>query len=177
MDKNKTIIIGTEIGPAAEIKVNLILEEEETFNIMEIIDPIIKLGVDQEMAMCMEMNIEGIIVDQIIEETIIDKITETKGIGIEAQVKAMVGLCKDIEVTLETTLGPIPTTEVKVGIEIDLAVEMKDRGPAQNPETGVERVGPLQYLDPVPMLIPTGINLDALGVVNMIILQENALMH
>ena len=86
------------------------------------------------MAMGMEMNIEGIIVDQIIEETIIDKIAETKGMGIEAQVKTTVGLGKDIEVTPEITLGYIPTTEVKIGIEIDLAVDMKDKGPEQNPE-------------------------------------------
>ena len=65
--QNKTIIIGTEIGPIAEIEVNLILEEEETFNITEIVDSIIQLGVDQEMAMGMEMNTEGITVDQFIE--------------------------------------------------------------------------------------------------------------
>ena len=123
------------------------------------------------------MDIEGITVDKIIEETIIDKITETKGIGIEAQVKTAVGLGKDIEVTLEITSGMGPTTEVKVGIEIDLAVEMKDKDPEQNPETGIEKVGPLQDLDLVPMLIQTGIDLDTLDVVNMIILQENALMH
>ena len=51
---------------------------------MEIIDPIIELGVDQEMAMGMEIDIEGITVDKIIEETVIDKSTETKGIGMEA---------------------------------------------------------------------------------------------
>ena len=129
------------------------------------------------MAMGMEMNIEGITVDKIIDETIIDKIAETKGIGIEAQVKTVVGLGKDIEITLEITLGMGPTTEVKVGIEIDLGVEMKDKGSEQNPETGIEQVGPLQDLDLVPMLIQTGIYLDALDVVNMIILQENVLMH
>ena len=175
--QRKIIIIGTEIGPIVEIEVNLIIEEEETFNITVIIDPIIELGVEQEMAIGMEMNIEGITVNKIIEETIIDKTMETKGIGIEAQVKTVVGLCKDIEVILEITLGMGPTTEIKVGIEIDLAVEMKDKGPEQNPETGIEKVGPLQDLDLVPMSIQTGIDLDALDVVNMIILQENTLMH
>ena len=88
----------------------------------------------------------------------------------------MVGLDKDIEVTPEITLGIGPTTEVKVGIEIGLAVEMKDKGPEQNPETGIEKGGPLQDLDLVPMLIQTGIGLDAFSVVNMTILQENSLM-
>ena len=177
MDRDKIIIISTEIGPIAEIEVNLIIEEEETFNITEIIDPIIELGVDQDLAMGMEMNIEGITVDKIIEEKIIDKIVETKGIGIEAQVKTMVGLGKYIEVTPEITLGPIPATEVKVGIEIDQAVEMKDKGPEQFQEIGIEKIGPLQGLDLVPMLIQTGIDLDALDVANMIILQGNALTH
>ena len=115
VDRDK-IIIGAEIGPIAEIEVNPIIEEEETFNIIEIIDPIIELRVDQEMAMGMEMDIEGITVDKIIEETIIDKSTETKGIEIEAQVRTTVGLGKDIEVTPEITLGMGPTTEVKEGI-------------------------------------------------------------
>ena len=66
-------------------------------------------------------------------------------------------------------------TEVKVGTEIGLAVERKDKGPEQNLETEIEKKGLLQDLDLVPMLIPTGTDLDALNVVNMIILQENAL--
>ena len=105
------------------------------------------------MVIGMEMNIEGITVDKIREETIIDKIAETKGIGIEAQVKTTVGLGQDIEIIQGTTLGMGPTTDVKVGIEIDLAVEMKDKGPGQNPETGIEKVGPLQDLDLVSVLI------------------------
>ena len=129
MDRDKIIFIGSDIGPIAEIEVNPITEEEETSNITEIIDPTIELGVDQEMAMGMDMDIEAITVDKIIEETIIDKITETKGIEIEAQVKTVVGLGKDIEVIQEITLGMGPTTEAKVGIEIDLAAEMKDKGP------------------------------------------------
>ena len=68
-------------------------------------------------------------------------------------------------------------TEVKAGIEIGLAVERKDKGPEQNLETETEKVDPLQDLDLVPMLIQIGIDLDAIDVVNMIILQENALTH
>ena len=130
------------------------IEEEETINITEIIDPIIEEGVGQEMVMGMEMATEEMIemtVDQIIEETIIDKTVETKGVGIEAPVKTMVGLGQDIEATLDITIGISATTEVKVEIEIDLAVEMKDKGPGQNPETGIEKIGPLQGLDPVLM--------------------------
>ena len=37
VDRDKIIIIGTEIGPIAEITVNLIIEEGETLNITEII--------------------------------------------------------------------------------------------------------------------------------------------
>ena len=72
-------------------------------------------------------------------------------------------LGQDIEVTSEITLGKGPITEAKVGIEIDLAVEMKDKGPEENQETGIEKVDPLQGLDLVPVLIKTGIDLDALG--------------
>ena len=125
----------------------------------------------------MEMNIGEKTVDKIIEETIIDNIAETKGVGIEAQVKTTVGLGKDIEVTPEVTLGPIHTTEVKVGIEIDQAVEMKDKGPEQFQEVGIKKIGPLQGLDLVPMLIQTGKALGPLDVVNMNIWQENALMQ
>ena len=72
-------------------------------------------------------------VDQIMEETILDKTVETKGTEIEAQVKTAVGLGQDIDAILEITIGTSPTTQTKVEIEIDLAVEMKDKGPAQNP--------------------------------------------
>ena len=78
---------------------------------------------------------------------------ETKGMGTEAQVKIMVGLGQDIEVTPEITLGMGPITEAKVGIEIDLTVEIKDKGPEQYQETGIEKIDPLQDLDLVPMLI------------------------
>ena len=54
---------------------------------------------------------------------------------------------------------------------------MKDKGPEQNPETGIEKIGPLQDLDLVPVLIQTRIHLYALDVMKMIILLENALMH
>ena len=80
---------------------------------------------------------------------------------------------QDIGAIPEITLEIDPMTEVKVGIEIGLAVERKDKGPEQNLETETEKVGLLQDLDVVPMLIPTGIDLDALELVNMTILQEN----
>ena len=88
MDRDRITIIGPEIGLTAEIEDNLIItiEGEETFIITEIIDPTVELGLGQELAMGMEMDIEGMIdmtVGQIIEETIIDKTVETKGTGIE----------------------------------------------------------------------------------------------
>ena len=126
----------------------------------------------------MELAIEEIIVHKIIEETIIDKTMVTKGIGIgiEVQVKIAVGLGKDIEKTLKIISEIDHLTEVKLGIEMGLIEKRKDKGPERNLETETEKVGPLQGLDLVPMLIPTGIDLDALAVVNMTILQENALM-
>ena len=131
------------------------------------------------MAMGMEMDTEGMIdmtVDQIIEETIIDKTAETKGTGIETQVKTAIGLGPDIEIIPGTALGMGPTTETKVGIETNQAVEMQGKGSEQFQEIWIEKIGPLQGLDLAPMLTQTGIDLDALDVVNMIILQENALM-
>ena len=175
MDKGK-ITMDMGIGPTVKIEISLTIEVEETFTKTEIIGPIIELEVDQE-TMGMEMAIEGITVHKIIEETITDKTVVTKVIGIEALVKTVVGLGKDIEAIPGITSEIGHTTEVKVGIEIGLAVERKDKGPEQNPETEIEKIGLLQDLDLVPMLIQTGIDLDALDVLNMTILQENALMH
>ena len=134
MDKDRITIIDTEIGLMVEIEVNLIItiEEEESFNITDIIDPTIELKVSPEMAMGMEMDIEGMIdmtVDQIIEEIIIGKTVETKGTEIEAQVKTAVGRGADIEIIpgITSVMGLI--IETRVGIEIDQAVEMKDKGP------------------------------------------------
>ena len=51
---------------------------------IEITDPIIELGVGQEMVMEMEIEeMTDIKIDQIIEETISDRTVETKGMGIE----------------------------------------------------------------------------------------------
>ena len=175
MDKGK-IAMDTGIGPTFEIEISLTIEVEETFTKKEIIGPIIELEVDQEI-MGMEMVTEGITGHKIIEETITDQTVVSKGIGIEAQVKTTVGLGKDIEAIPGITSEIGHTTEVKVGIEIGLAVERKDKGPEQNPETEIEKIGLLQDLDLVPMLIQPGRDLDVLDVVNMTILQENALMH
>ena len=65
-------------------------------------------------------------------------------------------------------------------IETGLVVERKDKDQEQNLEIGIEagkeKVGPLQDLDLVLMSIQTGIDLDAIDVVNMTTLQENVLM-
>ena len=113
-----------------------------------------ELGVNQGMVMGMEMATEGMIdmtVDQIIEETIIDKIAETKGIGIEVQVKTVVGPGQDIETIQGTTIGMSPTTEIKAGIKTGQAVERMDKGPGQLQEIGIEKISPLKGLDPVLM--------------------------
>ena len=65
--------------------------------------------------------------------------------------------------------------------ETDLVAERKNKGQEQNLEieieAGKEKLGPLQELDLVLMSIQTGIDLDAIDVVSMTTLQENALMH
>ena len=156
MDIGKiTIDIG--IAPTVVIEINPTIELEEIFTITEVIKPIIELGVDQEI-IGMELAIEEITIPKTIEEIIIDKTVVTKGtgIGIKVLVKTVVGLGKDIEVTPEITSEIGHMTEVKVGIEIDLTVERKDKGPELNLETEREKVGPLQDLDLVPMLIQQG---------------------
>ena len=168
----------TGIGLTVKIEINPTIEVEEIFTIAEVIGPIIETEVDQEI-MGMEMVIEEITILKTIEVTIIDKIMVIKGIGIgiEVQFKTVVGLGKDIEVTLGIISEIGHTTEVKAGIEIGLAVERKDKGPEQNLETKTEKIGPLHDQDLVPMLIQAGIDLDAIDVVNMTILKENALTH
>ena len=135
---------------------------------------------DQEI-IGMEMVIEEITIPETIEEIIIDRTMVSKdiGIGIETQVRNAVGLGRDIEAIPETTSEIGHMTEVKVEIETGPVVERKDKGQEQNLEieTGKEKVDPLQDLDLVLMLIPTGIDLDAIDVVSMIILQENALTY
>ena len=180
--------MNTEIDPTAKIEINPTTEVEETFTtITEVIGLIIETEVDQEI-IGMEMVIEETAIPKTIEEIIIDRIMAIKGIGIEVQVRTAVGLGRDIEAILEITSEIVHMTEAKVeiekeklGIETGPAVERKDKGQEWNleieMETGKEKVGPLQDLDLVPMLIPTGIDLDAIDVVSMIILQENALMH
>ena len=127
----------TGIGPTVKIEISLTIEVEETFTKTEIIGPIMELEVDQE-TMGIEMVTEGITVNKIIEETITDKTVVTKGIGIEAQAKTAVGLGKDIEVIPGITSEKGHMTEVKVGIEIRLAVERKNKSSEQNPETELE---------------------------------------
>ena len=137
-----------------------------------------------------EMVIGETTISKTIGDIIIDRTMVTKGIGIgiEVQVRTTVGLGRGIEAIPEITSEIGHMTEVKVeidrekvGIETGPVVERKDKGQEQNLEieieTGKEKVGPLQDLDLVPMLIPTGIDLDAIEVVSMIILQENALTH
>ena len=71
--------IDPEIDLTAEIAVNTAIVEEESITVIEITDPIIELGVGQEMAMGIE-EITVKTVDQITEETISDR---TNGIEIE----------------------------------------------------------------------------------------------
>ena len=80
MVRDRTVT-GPEIGPTAEIVVNItLIVEEGIITMTETIDPIIELELGLEMVM------EGMIcmlIDQAIEGTISDRIEETKGIEIE----------------------------------------------------------------------------------------------
>ena len=100
----------------------------------------------------------------------------------------MVSQDKDIgaipEITIE--IGHIAEAKVEieketVEIETDPVVERKHKGQKQNLEieieAGKEKVGPVQDLDLVLMSIQTGIDLDAIDVVSMTTLQENALTY
>ena len=84
VDKGK-ITMDTGIGPTVDIEINPTIEVEEIFTITEVVDPIIELGVDQEI-IGMEMAIEEITIPKTIEEIIIDKTMVTKGIGIGIEV-------------------------------------------------------------------------------------------
>ena len=101
-------------------------------------------------------------------------------------VRTAVGQGKDtgaiLEITIET--GHIAEAKVeiekeKAEIETDPVVERKDKGQEQNLEIEIEaekeKVGPLEVPDLVLMSIQIGIDLDAIDVVSMTILQENAL--
>ena len=81
---NRTAI-GPGIGLTAEIVVNTtIIEREELITMIEITDPIIELGVGQEIVMEMVIKeMTGMTVDQVIEETISDSTMETKGTEIK----------------------------------------------------------------------------------------------
>ena len=110
--------MNTEIGPTAEIEINPITETEETFTtITEVIGPIIETEVDQEI-IAMELVIEETVIPKTIEEIIIDRIMLIKGIGIgiEVQVRTVVGLGRDIEAIPEIISETCPMTEAKVEI-------------------------------------------------------------
>ena len=100
----------------------------------------------------------------------------------------MVGQGKDIggiqEITIEIdhiAEAKVEMEKGKVQTEIDLVVERKDKGQEKNLEIEIEaekeEVGPLQDLGLLHVSVQTGIDLDAIDVVSMTILQENSLMH
>ena len=125
-----------------------------------------------------------------IGEIAVDRTMVIKGTGIEIEVlvRTTVGQGKGIGVIPEITIDTGHIVEAKAEIEkenaeieIDPVVEWKDKDQEQNLEIEIEaekeKVGPLQDLDLVPMSIQTETDLDAIDVVSMTILQENALMH
>ena len=152
-----------------------IIQGEEIITMIEITDPIIELGVDQEMVM--EMVIEemtGMTVHQNIEETISDRTVETKGIEIEVQVRITTGPDKGLEVIQ----GTAQEVEINTIVGTRAEVEIGDKGPGLFQGTEMGKVGPEQNqgLDLTPMLALIGTDLDVTDAVNMIILLGNALM-
>ena len=105
----------------------------------EAIGPIIETEVDQEIA-GMEMsyggnnNSQSYIRDNYRQDTV----TKGIGIGIEVQVRTMVGLGRDIEVTPEITSEIGHMTEVKV--EIERERESRNRNRSSSREEG-QRLG------------------------------------
>ena len=94
-------------------------------------DPIIELGVGQEIVM--EMVIEemtGMIVGQIIEETISDSTIETKGIEREVYVRIMTGPDKGLEIIQ----GTAQEIEINTIVRTREEVEIEDRGPGVSQE-------------------------------------------
>ena len=62
----------------------VMMGREEIIIMIEITDPVIEIGVGLEMVMEMVIGeMTDMIVDKIIQETILDRITVIKGIGIE----------------------------------------------------------------------------------------------
>ena len=91
--------MNTEIGSTAEIEISPITEVEEAFlPITEIIGLIIETEVDGGI-IGMEMVIGETTIPKTIEEIITDRTIVTKGIeiGIEAKVRTLVDLGKDME--------------------------------------------------------------------------------
>ena len=166
--------IGPGIGLTAEIAVNTTIIEGEEITMIEITDPIIELGVGQEMVM--EMVIEemtGMTVDQIMEETISGRTMVRKGIEIEVKVRIVTGPDKGLEIIQERT----QEIEINTIEGARAEVEIGDKGPGlfQGTETGKVDPEQNQGLDLVVMLAPIGTDLDATDAVNMIILLGNAL--
>ena len=100
----------------------------------------------------------------------------------------MAGQGKDIGAIPEITIEKGHIAEARVDIEKE-GSRNRDRSSSREEGQGSRtesrdrnrsrerEVGPLQDLDLVLMSIQTGIDLDAIDVVSMTTLQENALMH
>ena len=95
---------------------------------------------------------------------------ESRGIGAILEIISEIGHMIEVKAEIE---------KERAEIEKDPVVDRKDKGQEQNLEieieAGKEKVGPLQDPGLVLVLIPTGIDIDAIDLVSMTTLQENAL--
>ena len=111
------ITIGPEIGLIAGTVTRIIIEEEETTLVIEVIEtigPITEIVVGIQRETTIEMG-TGTITDQTTKGTIV-----TKGIGTGAKVRIMAGPGKEIGVVQEK----VPNLELEINI-IEIRVEMK----------------------------------------------------
>ena len=116
------ITIGPEIGFIAGTTTKIIMEEEETTLVMEVVietkDPITEIVVGLERETIIEVGI-GTTIDQTTEGTIV-----TRGIVIEVQVRTTVGLEKGKETGVVQEKVSNPEVEINtIGDRVEIILE------------------------------------------------------
>ena len=109
--------IGPETGLIAGTVTKIIIEEEETIMVIEVVieitGPITEKVVGPETETIIEMGI-GTTIDQIIEGTIVTK-------GMETEIRTVVGLEKGIEIGVVQEKATNPEVEINlIGIRIEM---------------------------------------------------------
>ena len=161
------ITIGPEIGLIAGNITKIIIEEiTPVIEVIENIDPITEIVVGLERETTIEMG-TGATTDQTTEGTVV-----TKGIETEVYIRIVAGPGKEIGAVQEK----VPNLEVEINT-IEIRVEMV-AGDRVEIIQETEKIDPdlSQGQDQATMSAQTGIDVNAIDAMNMIILQGNALM-